>query len=238
MFSDFDGTLTDGSYITSKLFEVIKLCEKNRLPLIIVSGRSLSWGHFFLSHLPLSMVVMEGGGIVVHKNQNNQFDEYPLLTLVEIDRLKEITLKLKTHFKNVPLSKDSYGRLTDQAIELDLINKNPTLKKEILDFFQKEKVNYSASNVHINFWIGTVSKAKGVEFVLSNFYKNILTKECLFFGDAPNDESMFNYFENSVGVSNIEPFLKNIKTKPKIILEGENNQGINGVLSFLEKSCK
>ncbi len=181
---------------------------------------------------------MEGGGVVVQKNSNNHFEEFPLLTAEELNRLKDITNKLKTNFKNVPLSKDSYGRLTDQAIELDLINQNPSLKAEILDFFQKEQVNYSTSNVHINFWIGKVSKAKGVEFVLNKFYKDIKTNEALFFGDAPNDESMFTYFENSVGVSNISPFLKNIKTKPKIILEGENNQGINGVLSFLEKCSK
>ncbi|MFA5583962.1 MAG: hypothetical protein WDA09_07080, partial [Bacteriovoracaceae bacterium] len=56
---------------------------------------------------------------------------------------------------------------------------------------------------------------------------------CFFFGDAPNDESMFELFHNSVGVSNINHCLDRLTHKPRIILEGDENIGAKGVLNFI-----
>jgi hydroxymethylpyrimidine pyrophosphatase-like HAD family hydrolase len=106
--------------------------------------------------------------------------------------------------------------------------------EQVEDFMEVEKIQYSKSNVHINFWCGNISKYLGVKHFIEKYRPHLHQRDCWFFGDAPNDESMFQLFHNSVGVSNIEKCLHRLKHKPRIILEGEENAGPKGVLNFIK----
>ena len=233
-FSDFDGTLTvEGQGLTREFFDIMEIIKTKKHELIIVSGRSLSWGHFFLTHFPLKICVMEGGGVIVYVNDKGDIIEEPLISKEEIKQLEDFTTLLKTNFPDVPLSADSFGRLTDRAIEFHQMD----MKRidDVMKFMDQQKINYSKSNVHINFWVGNISKYLGVQELMKKFRTHLKEEECWFFGDAPNDQSMFELFHNSVGVSNIRHCLDRLTHKPRIILEGEENAGAKGVLNFIKK---
>lgn len=233
IFSDFDGTLTHHTRMSPVLFDILKLAEKNNIKFIIVSGRSLSWGHFFLTHFDnIHAAIMEGGGVIVTRHNQGYMEEEYLVTqheLYHLDTKAEEVQKLL----NIKLSVDSLGRSCDRAIELNQYSDE--VKNKIFDFFNKNQINYSCSNVHINFWAGEISKYKAVEHYMKKYFSNIDLKDCIYFGDAPNDESMFKFFKNSVGVSNIKTFLDKITYKPKVILEGTENAGPDGVYNYLKK---
>ena len=233
-FSDFDGTLTvDGQGLTRDFFEIIDHIHKHGHELVIVSGRSLSWGHFFLTHFPLKACIMEGGGVVVYLNEKGEIVEEPLVDSIELDKLRNFTTQLKHHFPYVPLSADSFGRLTDRAIEFHQMEE--AWIEQVMNFMKTEKINFSKSNVHINFWCGNISKYLGVKHFIEKYRSHLHQNECWFFGDAPNDESMFELFHNSVGVSNISHCLHRLKHQPRIILEGDENAGALGVLNMVRK---
>lgn len=233
-FSDFDGTLTkEGRELTREFFEIIDLIHQHGHELVIVSGRSLSWGHFFLTHFPLKACIMEGGGVVVSLDQRGEIVEEPLVDTSELERLRNFTAKVKHHYPHVPLSADSFGRLTDRAIEFHLMD--DAWVRQVMDFMDQERINYSKSNVHINFWCGNISKYLGVKHFIEKYRPALKQHDCWFFGDAPNDESMFELFHNSVGVSNIHKCLHRLKHRPRIILDGEDNAGPAGVLNFIKK---
>ena len=232
-FSDFDGTLTvSGSGLTRDFFEIIDLIHKHGHELVIVSGRSLSWGHFFLTHFPLKACIMEGGGVISYINDDGMIVDEPLVSSGDLDDLRHFTTKLKHHFPHVPLSADSFGRLTDRAIEFHMMDDEWI--KNVMDFMDQEKIHYTKSNVHINFWCGKISKYLGVVHFLKKFRPGLTQNDAWFFGDAPNDESMFELFHNSVGVSNIIHCLDRLNHKPRVILEGEENAGPKGVLNYIK----
>lgn len=232
-FSDFDGTLTmEGRELTAHFFEILDLMKKRQQELVIVSGRSLSWGHFFLTHFPLRACIMEGGGVILHLDDRGEIVQEPLVSQGEIECLENFTEKLQHHFPHIPLSADSFGRLTDRAIEFHLMDEKWV--NDVMKFMDQEKINYSKSNVHINFWCGTISKYLGVKKFLEKYRPNARQENCWFYGDAPNDESMFELFHNSVGVSNIKHCLDRLKHKPRIILEGAENRGPMGVLAHMK----
>ena len=232
-FSDFDGTLTmEGRELTRDFFEILDLLKHRNQELVIVSGRSLSWGHFFLTHFPLKACIMEGGGVILYLDEKGEIVQEPLIPQSEIQRLADFTTNLKHHFPHIPLSADSFGRLTDRAIEFHLMD--PEWIKNVMVFMDEHKINYSKSNVHINFWAGEISKYLGVVAYLEKFKPGLKQEECWFFGDAPNDQSMFELFHNSVGVSNIKHCLTRLTHKPRIILEGDENVGPKGVLNFIK----
>jgi len=235
IFSDFDGTLTLDNHLTREFFDILDHLKKGNHELVIVSGRSLSWGHFFLTHFPLKACIMEGGGVILYRDSEGEIAQEPLVENSHIDRLADFSTHLKRHYPHIPMSADSFGRLTDRAIEFHLME--PEWLKQVTDFMDVEKINYSKSNVHINFWCGEISKYLGVKAFLSKHRQGVKEDACWFFGDAPNDQSMFELFHNSIGVSNIAHCLNRLTHKPRIILQGEENVGAKGVLNFIKTIC-
>jgi len=231
IFSDFDGTLTNNGKLGAVFFDLLNIIEKNHSELVIVSGRSLSWGHFFLTHFPLKQVIMEGGGVIISKSRDGKIIEENLVSDKEISELEEITKKLVETIPSCIMSADSFGRRTDRAIEFSQMSSEDVLLVE--KFLRDHKVNFSRSNVHINFWIGDISKSNGVKHYLKHFAPHVPAEDCIFYGDAANDESMFEFFQNTVGVSNIISILDQLTFKPKVILEGKDNSGAFGVYNHL-----
>lgn len=235
IFSDFDGTLSHGHDLCPVFFDILKLLKKNNIPLIIVTGRSLSWGHFFLTHFDsLEYVIAEGGGTLTRKcDSNRRLENKILIDPSDISHLEDFTDKLLLKFKNLKLSADSVGRISDRAIELQDLLENPILDREIREFMMEEKINFSTSNVHLNFWSGEISKYQSTFNFMQETYPDISSDQCLFFGDSLNDESMFLNFKHSVGVSNISSILGQLNHPPKTILKGSENVGPFGVLNYL-----
>ena len=129
------------------------------------------------------------------------------------------------------------GRITDRAIELDDLS-DASFKSEVESFLTKNGANHSCSSVHLNFWVGEVSKLKATEHFLEHFRAGTKTTEVLYFGDALNDESMFQGLPYTVGVSNIIPYLPQMKYHPSVILRGKNQEGPDGVLHHLKTFLK
>ena len=230
VYSDFDGTLTDHNRMSPIFFEILDLCKSKKLPFVIVTGRSLSWAHFLMTHFDLPCVSAEGGGVWVEKNQG-RFHERVLVDMSEVHRLEAFCEKLAQTFPNIPLTLDSFGRKTDRAIELYELD-DEFLLREIQLLMNEEKINYSTSNVHLNFWAGEISKANMIHKYNQAHYYN--PDDLVFFGDSLNDETVFQEFPHTVGVSNISMVIDRIKHRPKVILKGEEQAGPAGVLSYLK----
>jgi HAD superfamily hydrolase (TIGR01484 family) len=234
IFSDFDGTLTVDGRITSEFFQILHLIEKKNHELIIVSGRSLSWGQFLLTHFPLNSCIMEGGGVILTKDHRGEIKHSPLVSQHELSLLESFTQKMRSNFPQVPLSADSFGRLSDRAVEYKFMDEGSL--DNVIEFMKLNEINFTKSNVHLNFWKGEISKFLGVKRFIEEHYSHENLDNHLFFGDAPNDESMFELFKNSIGVSNIRHCLDKLNHRPSIILEGEDKEGAKGVLHYLSKT--
>ena len=234
VFSDFDGTLTesDGS-LSSDFITILGFLEEKGIPITIVTGRSLSWGHFFLTHFPqISSVICEGGGVLILRDPSGRMVEENLISEKDYLFLENVAFELVSSF-NCSLSLDSFGRRTDRAIDLYQFEGNEGLKKRVEGFLKGKGMTFSSSNVHLNFWKGDISKSMAMQYLLKRSYPNYHLEDCLFFGDASNDESVFQDFPNSVGVSNIGPYLEKMRYHPKVVLKGTENEGVKGVLNYL-----
>lgn len=227
IFSDFDGTLTNNGLLGASFIDLIQALKQRGLPLIIVSGRSASWGQFLMTHYDLNTVIMEGGGVILTK-KNGVIHHKIMVENSDIDNLHrnyQEVLKIK----GIISSADNLGRLTDRAIEAERM-KNDDLDK-VIAFLDSRKVHHSRSNVHLNLWCGEMSKAKAIENILEE--RHISETSCCYFGDSLNDESVFEYMTHTIGVSNIKNVLSELKHKPKLVLTGDDNAEIRGVLRFV-----
>jgi HAD superfamily hydrolase (TIGR01484 family) len=233
VFSDFDGTLTFKEGLSPVFFDILNLLESKKIPLVIVTGRSLSWGHFLLTHFPyLQDVIVEGGGAIVTRT-GKFITEECLVSDSDVLKLADFTRDFAEEFPKIKLSVDSFGRKTDRAIELHDLH-DGVLFHHIEDFLRAHNINFSTSNVHLNFWCGEVSKYLAVDHFLKKHKK--IELESVFFGDSLNDQAMFKSFHNSVGVSNIKAVIDRLEFKPRTILTGDENIGPFGVLNYLQNT--
>jgi len=237
IFSDFDGTLTDHTEFSTKFLDIVNLVTSKEIPFVIVTGRSLSWAHFFLTHFSkLTHVISEGGGVISSRDDEGMICDEFQVEQDKLDWLEKFSRDLTDRF-SIRLSADSLGRVSDRAIELSDL-KDPALKDQITKRMDEEGITYSTSNVHLNFWCGEISKYNAVMAFLKLHYPKLSIEESIFFGDSLNDQTMFKNVEHSVGVANIEDVLDQMDHKPKIILHGKENCGPNGVLKYLEDIFK
>lgn len=238
VLSDFDGTLTVENALKPIFFSIVSYLKEHDIPFVIVTGRSKSWGHFLLSHIPeLDYVITEGGGTLSGINEKRLIWDKLLVDKKELVRLEEFTPKLLKAFPQISLSADSFGRWTDRAIELRELEGKVELITRLEEFFKEHDVNYSVSNVHINFWCGEFDKSKASTYFLKEYF-DLTPSDCVFFGDSLNDEPVFKDYPHTVGVSNISKVLDRFNHKPSIILEGEINRGPFGVLNYLQSKLK
>ena len=232
VFSDFDGTLTEDLNFSSFFLKILELLESKGIPLVIVTGRSKSWAHFFLTHFPtLKTVVSEGGGVISTKDSRGVIEDKLMVSREEVQKLESFVLRLERRFPGLKLSVDSFGRETDRSVE------RCCMEEKIENFVKENNINCSISSVHFNFWCGEISKYKAVSFLLQNHYP-FSPWECIYFGDSPNDESMFQHFDNTVGVGNIVECLDHLQYAPKIILDRKEGRGAIGVYRYLSAMLK
>ena len=214
-------------------FEVLAEVERLKAELVVVTGRSVSWAHFLLTHFPSMRVCISEGGGVISVRDGKHVKDYSQVSPEDEVRIAKVAQELVDNLK-VTLSTDSFGRRTDRAIELEYLEE-PHLLHDVQTFLEQQKINYSTSSVHMNFWSGQMSKSLACETFLRDYRGGVKKEETLFFGDSLNDESMFSEFPNTVGVSNIKPILNKFPKSPSIVLEGKENEGPFGVLNFLKK---
>ena len=61
-----------------------------------------------------------------------------------------------------------------------------------------------------------------------------LREQSVFVGDSPNDEPMFEYFDNSIGVANVREFESRLKYPPQFVTSESNGLGFAEVANSLK----
>jgi 3-deoxy-D-manno-octulosonate 8-phosphate phosphatase KdsC-like HAD superfamily phosphatase len=118
----------------------------------------------------------------------------------------------------------------DLAIDFceDVPPLHPNQIQKIVNIFTAHGAQAKVSSIHVNGWFGHYNKLqKTLEFLSTEFNCSELEaqKICVFAGDSPNDEPMFEFFDNSVAVANFKKFANQVKHQPKFITDLEGGFG-------------
>jgi hypothetical protein len=83
--------------------------------------------------------------------------------------------------------------------------------------------------------VGKHTKLTACEFWLNRFGSSLsITPDSIVYtGDSPNDEPLFGFFPNSVGVANVIRFLPKMKSPPKYITVSEGGKGFQELARLL-----
>lgn len=233
LLTDIDDTLTDHGQLQATAYQALWNLKNSNVKIIPVTGRPAGWCEMIARLWPIDGVIGENGGFYfryIDKVMKRHFVFDSKTMLKNKEKLKIIETEVLNTIPGSALASDQFCRIMDLAI--DFCEDVPALPKDqinkIVSIFEKHGAQAKISSIHVNGWFGNYNKVTQALFFLKNEFQLTETQiqnECAFIGDSPNDEPMFQWLQNSIAVANINPFLEQLKFKPKFIC---NHNGGNG----------
>ncbi|MCB0357331.1 MAG: HAD-IIB family hydrolase [Bdellovibrionales bacterium] len=231
VFTDIDDTLTNNGLLESVAFSAIWRLYRAGIHVIPVTGRPAGWCELIARQWPVKAVIGENGGFYFYYEQKKMqrcfvFDS----TQRDSHRTKLDTIKneILNRVHGADVASDQFCRLMDLAIDFceDVKPLSAEQIQEIVDIFKAHGAQAKVSSIHVNGWFGEYDKLSMCKKFCQDVLKFDLAhaqNQVLFVGDSPNDEPMFSFFENSVGVANVNDF--HLKFPPKYVTKKLRGEG-------------
>lgn len=228
LFTDVDDTLTHHGELPANTLTALYILRAAGVTVIPLTGGCAGWCDLMLRTWPVSTVIGESGSFwfsqAADRTIRRHFVIDPTTRAEHATQLAQLGEDMQVKFPTINMAPDQDFRLTDLAFDTAPQLNIP--QEDIfaaLQWLQERGAQAKLSSIQINAWMGDYSKASTALLWLeeNGFTKN----DCWFIGDSLNDESMFEQFDNTVGVANILSVKDKLKHHPKYITQQEGGHG-------------
>jgi HAD superfamily hydrolase (TIGR01484 family) len=235
VLSDIDDTITTEGRLTRHAYAALEQLSEAGMIVIPITGRPAGWCDHIARMWPVFAVVGENGAFYMRydrlakKMLTHHFAEAAQRQLNR-QKLNALSTQILNAVPGCGLASDQHYREADLAIDFceDVPPLNEFEVQRIVDLFHQAGAQAKVSSIHVNGWFGNYDKL--------SMTKTLFTRECglnlqeqmvttLFIGDSPNDEPMFEFFDLSVGVANIQSQLHRLKHPPKFVTPSKGGDG-------------
>jgi HAD superfamily hydrolase (TIGR01484 family) len=234
LFTDIDDTLTDQGQLRPQAFEALWRLKNHGLKIIPVTGRPAGWCEMIARFWPVDGIIGENGAFYfryANKTMKRFFVNDPIKREVFRKTLdQQVAPEILREVPGSAIASDQFCRLSDLAIDYceDVEPLSPQSVRKIVSIFERHGAHAKVSSIHVNGWFGSFDKLSTCKVFLKNEF-NVTAEnsqsELAFVGDSPNDEPMFQFFQNSFAVANIKSFLDQLKHKPAYVTSGTGGFG-------------
>lgn len=245
LLADVDDTITTGGKLTSTALAALERAHEAGKSIILVTGRSAGWCDHMARMWPVDAVVGENGAFYfnVDKASGRMIRRYIQSREERRRHWRLYEQALADILSEVPgavLAGDQAYRETDLAI--DIGEERAPLPWEdvekIIAIMRKHGMWASPSNCHVNGWHGDHDKLSATRLVLTDGFGLDLEdmaerRTVAFIGDSLNDQPLFNFFPNSVGVANVRRWEDRLNVKPTYITEASWGDGFREAIDFI-----
>jgi len=107
---------------------------------------------------------------------------------------------------------------------------------KIVAMMEARGMTAKISSIHVNGWFGNYDKLSMTKLMMEEVFRLDLDAEkesFVFVEDSPNDQPMFEFFHNSVGVANLNTLKHHLTSKPAYITSGSAGAGFVEVATAL-----
>jgi len=108
--------------------------------------------------------------------------------------------------------------------------------ERIAGLMREAGLTAKVSSIHVNGWFGSYDKLAMTRTLFHERFGVELDREqrrAAFVGDSPNDQPMFAYFDNSVGVANVRRFEAVLRDPPRYVTRASSGDGFAEVARHL-----
>jgi HAD superfamily hydrolase (TIGR01484 family) len=213
VLTDIDDTLTTHGRLFAKAYTALERLQSAGLLVIPVTGRPAGWCDHIARMWPVDAVVGENGAFWFrHDAKEGKLVKRYVVAQEERlrrgKRLFEIAAKILEEVPGCAVSADQAYREADLAIDFceDVRELPREDVQRIVDIMAREGLTAKVSSIHVNGWFGDYDKLSTTKMMMREDFGVDLDRErddFVFAGDSPNDQPMFAYFPNAIGVANV-----------------------------------
>jgi HAD superfamily hydrolase (TIGR01484 family) len=213
VLTDIDDTLTTHGRLFAKAYTALERLQAAGLLVIPVTGRPAGWCDHIARMWPVDAVVGENGAFWFRHDAKagKLVKRYVISQEERLRRGKHLFAIAEKILKEVPgcaIASDQAYREADLAIDFrEDVRELPREEvQRIVDLMQREGLTAKVSSIHVNGWFGDYDKLSTTRTMMLEDFGVDLENErddFVFAGDSPNDQPMFAFFPNAVGVANV-----------------------------------
>jgi HAD superfamily hydrolase (TIGR01484 family) len=240
---DIDDTLTTHGKLTAPAFEALWKLKSAGYKVVPVTGRPAGWCDLIARFWPVDAVIGENGAFSFFmKDGVRRRSDTPGAAPGHRQLLRGLEATVLKRFPHARWASDQSYREYDLAIDFceDVPRWPQADLDELVALCEKVGAHAKVSSIHLNAWFGSYDKRKGFEHWLGQGAPGVegavpAADEWLFIGDSPNDEPLFESFDLSVGVANLQPFLARLKSPPRWLTSSQSGSGFGEMVAGLLK---
>lgn len=230
---DIDDTLSSHGKLTPEAFQALWDLKRAGFTVVPITGRPAGWCDHIARFWPVDAVVGENGAFVFYMEGGvrRRLDTRPDREASQ-KRLEVLAQEIQSAFPEARWASDQSYREYDLAIDIceDVPRWKPDRVDALLELCHRAGAHAKLSSIHVNAWFGDYDKRSGFEHWVQAGMPGASQKpssleEWIYIGDSPNDEPMFGFFEHSVGVANLAPYLPRLKFPPTWLTATESGAG-------------
>ena len=235
VLTDIDDTLTTDGRLPAVAYAALERLRTAGLLVVPVTGRPAGWCDHIARMWPVDGVVGENGAFWFrHDARLGRLRKRHVVGESErkqrAERLEAIARKVLAAVPGCAIASDQPYREADLAI--DFREDVPPLPladvKRIVALMEAEGLTAKASSIHVNGWFGGYDKLSTSRLMLREEFGVDADAErarIVFAGDSPNDQPMFEFFPNAVGVANVIDMSELMTSLPAWLTPSRGGQG-------------
>ncbi|GAB4307980.1 MAG: HAD-IIB family hydrolase [Promethearchaeota archaeon] len=238
VFTDIDDTLSNHGKLLPQAFEALWRLHDAGVAVVPVTGRCAGWVDHVARFWPVAGVVGENGALYFYFDEGarklrKRYYFPPEEAARKKAALDAIRDEVLSRFPQLAVASDQPYREFDLAIDFceDVPPQPWEVVEEVVATFRRHGANTKVSSIHVNGWFGDFDKLKTCKLFAGEVLGMDLEGDpaardsCFFCGDSANDDPMFAFFPNSVGVANVRKFLSRLTHAPAYVTDGEGGLG-------------
>jgi len=235
LFLDIDDTLTLDGRLPARAYAALESLHDSGLLVVPITGRPAGWCDHFARMWPVDAVVGENGAFYFwHDHEARKLRQRFLVDdatrTANAVRLKVVAADILQAVPGCALASDQFCRIADIAV--DFCEDVPALPRSeverIAALMRAAGMTAKISSIHVNGWFGDYDKLSMAKRLMQERFGIDLDQKrqrYLFIGDSPNDEPMFGYFPQAVGVANVAEFAADMTHPPAYVTRGRGGDG-------------
>jgi HAD superfamily hydrolase (TIGR01484 family) len=213
VLTDIDDTLTTDGELHAVAFLALERLRAAGLLVVPVTGRPAGWCDHIARMWPVDAVVGENGAFWFrYDRQAGRLVKRYVIDAAEREqrakRMDAIAARVLAEVPGCGIASDQPYREADLAI--DFREDVPALPIEsvrrIVRVMEEEGLTAKVSSIHVNGWFGGYDKLSTTRLMLREEFAidvDRAREQFVFVGDSPNDQPMFGFFPQAVGVANV-----------------------------------
>jgi HAD superfamily hydrolase (TIGR01484 family) len=243
VLADIDDTLTTHGRLHAVAYAALERLREAGYLVIPVTGRPAGWCDHIARMWPVDAVVGENGAFWFRHDakQGRLVKRYVIGEAERASRARRMDAIAARILAEVPgcgIASDQPYREADLAI--DFCEDVPRLGRDavarIVALMQSEGLTAKVSSIHVNGWFGGYDKLSTTRLALAEDFGVDLDRDrerYVFAGDSPNDQPMFAFFPNAVGVANVREMADLMETLPRYVAPSPGSAGFAEIAAAL-----